>query len=80
MPLVTVPLPKAHRFPGKVILMSKTSLPDARGVAVPEVEQLLLPAEMLPVLLIVTEMDWAFVFPVNPKPAKVPARLASEAG
>jgi hypothetical protein len=46
--------------------MSKMFLPDARGVAVPEAEQLLLPEEMLPPLLIVTETACALVFPVNP--------------
>ena len=75
MPLVTVPLPRAHALPVKVMLTSKIFFPVARGLAVPAAAQPPPLAVMLPMALIVTGVDCAAVLPVTPNPEYVPALL-----
>ena len=79
IPLVTVPLPRAHA-PLKVMLTSKMFFPVARGLAVPVAAQPAPLAVMLPLALIVTGVDCAAVLPVTPNPEYVPAKLERDAG
>ena len=80
IPLVRVPLPRAHALPLKAMLTSKMFFPVARGLAVPVAAQPAPLAVMLPLALIVTGVDCAAVLPVTANPEYVPARLERDAG